>query len=295
MKKFVLLGAAGYIAPKHMKAIKEVGGDLVAVMDPHDSVGIIDQYFPNARYFSEFERFDRYCSMKGDIDYVSICSPTHLHDAHCRFALRIGAIAICEKPLVLNARNLDRLQEMEVQTGGRINVILQLRLSSASKRLKEWVNTHKTKGCWNGIDGAFLTYYTPRGSWYEYSWKSDIQKSGGTATNIGVHLFDIIHWAFGTHLRLRKVFHQKPNQISGIIDTNFVPIDFDLRTTVGLNKIRMLEFIEKKKDTPKESRTFIFEGFEDLHTLAYKEILTGRGFGIEEIREATKICEELRL
>ena len=199
MKNFAMIGAAGYIAPRHMKAIKDTGNALVAALDPNDSVGIIDSHFPEAEFFTEFERFDRHVdklSRSGDakkIDYVSICSPNYLHDSHMRFALRAGADAICEKPLVLNPWNIDGLLDIEKDTGKKINTILQLRVHPAIIELKEKVQK-LNKDTKHEVD---LTYITSRGHWYLQSWKGDLKKSGGIATNIGVHFFDMLHFIFG--------------------------------------------------------------------------------------------------
>ena len=197
MKNFVLIGAAGYIAPRHLKAIKDTGNNLIAAFDPFDSVGILDSYFPHADFFVEFERFDRHIEKikrQGiKLDYVSICSPNYLHDSHIRFGLRHGADVICEKPLVLNPWNVDALGEMEAETGGRIYTILQLRLHPSVIALKKMVDESEA----GKIFEVELKYITTRGNWYRYSWKGDINKSGGIATNIGVHFFDMLTWVFG--------------------------------------------------------------------------------------------------
>lgn len=197
MKKFALIGAAGYIAPRHMKAIKETGNELIAAFDPGDSVGIIDSYFPNAQFFTEFERFDRHLEKlrrKGDkVDYISICSPNYLHDAHIRFALRSHAIPICEKPIVLNPWNVDALKEIEVESGLKIYTILQLRLHPSIIELKKKMEAQPV----NIMNEVELTYITSRGSWYDISWKGKMEKSGGVATNIGVHFYDMLSWIFG--------------------------------------------------------------------------------------------------
>jgi len=198
MKRFALIGVGGYIAPRHLKAIKETGNLLVAALDKHDSVGVLDSYFPDTDFFTEFERFDRYLEKRRrnkdqKVDYVSICSPNYLHDAHVRFALRIGAEAICEKPLVLNPWNLSALNEISLETGKRINTIVQLRLHPEIIALKERVEISPPTKLYD-VD---LTYITARGNWYKVSWKGDMSKSGGIATNIGVHFFDILTWIFG--------------------------------------------------------------------------------------------------
>ena len=197
MKNFVIIGAAGYIAPKHLKAIKDTGNNLLAALDKHDSVGILDTYFPNADFFTEFERFDRHCEKLRrngtPIDYVSVCSPNYLHDSHCRFGLRIGADVICEKPVVLNPWNVDALMEIEKETKHKVYSILQLRLHPAIISLREKI-LNRPPGKKYKVD---LKYITARGNWYHSSWKGDIHKSGGIATNIGIHFFDILLWMFG--------------------------------------------------------------------------------------------------
>jgi len=197
MKNFALIGAGGYIAPRHMKAIKDTGNNLVAALDKNDSVGILDSYFPDADFFTEFERFDRHLEklkrQGKKIDYVSVCSPNYLHDAHIRFGLRIGADVICEKPIVLNPWNIDALEEIEKETGGRVFTILQLRLHPAIIALKQKIDA-APPGKKYTVD---LKYITSRGHWYHTSWKGDITKSGGIATNIGVHFFDMLMWVFG--------------------------------------------------------------------------------------------------
>jgi len=198
MKKFALIGASGYIAPRHMKAIKETGNDLVAAMDKFDSVGIIDSYFPNTQFFTEFERFDRHVEKlkreQQQLDFVSVCSPNYLHDSHIRFGLRVGADVICEKPIVLNPWNIDALQEIEKETGKKVNTILQLRLHPSVIALRERIRQQPKDKKWE-VD---LSYITSRGNWYFTSWKGELPKSGGIATNIGVHFFDMLSWIFGS-------------------------------------------------------------------------------------------------
>jgi len=281
MKNFVIIGAAGFVAPKHMKAIKDVGGNLIAALDSHDSVGVLDSYFPDCQYFNEFERFDRYCSKNGSIDYVSICSPNYLHDSHCRFALRIGANAICEKPLVLNERNLDGLLEMEQRYEKKINCILQLRLNKdlielRDKIQKEEIVDHNPK----------LIYYTPRGDWYKYSWKSNKEKSGGMISNIGIHLFDMLQWVYGEPIAYNIISIIDNDTIEGDLQCNNALIHFELSIDKHNEPIRIL-----KLDGYSYSFT---KGFTDLHTKSYKEILKGNGFGIEDVRPSIRICEKLR-
>ncbi len=295
MKKFALIGAAGYIAPRHMRAIKETGNELIAAFDPSDSVGIIDSYFPNAHFFTEFERFDRHLDKlrrKGEkVDYISICSPNYLHDAHVRFALRNQAIPICEKPLVLNPWNVDALKEIEAESGLKINTILQLRLHSSMTQLKQQVekddNNKKYK-----VD---LTYITSRGKWYDISWKGNIEKSGGIATNIGVHFFDMLVWIFGS-VKNSTVQQYDPRKAAGILTLEKANVNWFL----SLNENDLPPEISKKKQSTFRSIKIdgeeieFSDGFTDLHTLSYQEILKGNGFGIEEARNSIKIVHDIR-
>jgi UDP-N-acetyl-2-amino-2-deoxyglucuronate dehydrogenase len=287
MKKFVLIGAAGYVAPRHMKAIKDVGGDLVALLDPHDSVGIIDRYFPNALFFSEFERFDRHLEKlkrNGEgIDYISICSPNYLHDAHCRLALRVGANAICEKPLVLKPWNIDQLHEIEKETNKKIYTVLQLRLHPELIKLKSEL---KTK-----IYNINIKYITPRGKWYERSWKGNIDKSGGLITNIGIHLFDMMLWLFGNCNEITLI-DKSSDYINGILNLDNANVHFILST--------------RKKDLP--DATFDFyrsieidniplrfdNSFADLHTSVYQDILMGNGFGLDDAKPSIELVYKIR-
>lgn len=297
MKNFALIGAAGYIAPRHMKAIKATGQRLVAALDPNDSVGVIDSYFPEADFFTEYERFDRYVDkMKrsGDsrrIDYVSICSPNYLHDSHMRFALRSGADAICEKPIVLNPWNIDGLGEIERDTGRKINTILQLRLHPAilEVRRKTLEPARTTK---HEVD---LTYVTARGHWYLRSWKGDIKKSGGIATNIGVHFFDMLHFVFG-RLQANRVHVSSETKAAGYLEYErarvrwFLSIDLDdvpaeLRDR-GQRTYRSI--------TVDGEEVEFSDGFTDLHERSYEEILAGRGFGLEENRTAVETVASIR-
>lgn len=293
-KNFALLGAAGYVAPRHMKAIQETGNRLLATFDPHDSVGILDTYFPDAKYFSEFERFDRYVDKlrrKGDgqaIDFVSIASPNYLHDAHCRFALRSGAHAICEKPLVLNPWNLDALMELEAESGTRIFNVLQLRLHPAVQALKKRVES--TAGKRFEVD---LTYITSRGPWYHHSWKGDVHKSGGIATNIGVHFFDMLLWVFGDVQSWTRDAGSE-SAVKGTLELDratvrwFLSIDAsDLPEMAGSSRtFRSLTL---------DGEEFEFSGgFGDLHTAVYREILEGRGYGLEDARPSIDLIHKLR-
>jgi len=277
MKKFVLIGAAGFVAPRHMKAIKDVGGDLIACLDPYDSVGVLDSYFPDCKYFSEFERFDRYC-VNQDIDYTVVCSPNYLHDAHCRFGLRIGSDVICEKPLVLREHNLIDLRYVEDNTEHRIWNILQLRLSDTAIQLKK-LGLSKLSGT------AYLEYYTPRGDWYDYSWKSNVEKSGGIVSNIGIHLIDLLLWLFGKEYTISRWKNNSRSAYGMLRIGNFeIPIILSIKK--GLPPRRMLSINVDEFDLSKN--------FGDLHTLSYQKILSGEGFGIEDVRPAISLCEKLR-
>jgi UDP-N-acetyl-2-amino-2-deoxyglucuronate dehydrogenase len=290
---FALIGAAGYVAPRHMKAIKAVGGDLKVAFDPSDSVGIIDSYFPGANFFVEFERFDRHVDKlrrrNEKIDYVSICSPNYLHDAHCRFALRSDADAICEKPLVLNPWNIDGLLEIQETTGRRIFTILQLRLHPAIIALKE-----KIEGSPRNDFTLDLSYITSRGRWYHSSWKGDEAKSGGIATNIGVHLFDMLTFVFGPASRNVVHLHER-ERAAGYLECGrakirwFLSVDYrDLPDQVARQKSTYRSIMIDGEEIE------FSEGFTDLHTRSYQEILAGRGFGIETVRPSIEIVSEFR-
>ncbi len=295
MKNFVLIGAAGYIAPRHMRAIKDTGNKLVAMLDKCDSVGIIDSYFPEADFFTEFERFDRHVDKlrrQGQkIDYVSICTPNYLHDAHIRFALRNDADAICEKPLVLNPWNLDALQDIEKETGRKVNTILQLRHHPSIIALKEKIEKEPA----DKIHDVELTYITSRGKWYMYSWKGDIEKSGGIATNIGVHFFDMLTWIFGD-VKLNVVHHFSDTRAAGFLQLEKARVKWYLS----------LEYDDLPADVKaKEQRTYrlisvdgeeveFSGGFTDLHTVSYQKIIEGNGFGLEDARNAIEVTYNIR-
>lgn len=295
MKRFVLIGAAGYIAPRHMRAIKDTGNTLVAALDPNDSVGIIDSYFPESAFFTEFERFDRYVSkLKRNgvpVDYVSICSPNYLHDAHIRFGLRNGADVICEKPLVLNPWNVEGLQEIERDTGQKVYTILQLRLHPALLELKRQVDAAPP----DKVFDVNLTYITSRGNWYFASWKGNVEKSGGIATNIGIHFFDMLYWIFGEVLE-NHVYVRTHDRASGFLRFEkarvnwFLSINYDtIAKALPSNGARTFRSITV------EGREIEFsEGFTDLHTLSYKGILEGQGFGLEEAARAVDIAYQIR-
>ena len=298
MKKFALIGAAGYIAPRHMKAIKETGNDLVAALDKSDSVGVIDSYFPKAHYFTEFERFDRHvdkCRRNADaIDYLSICSPNYLHDSHIRFGLRSGMDVICEKPLVLNPWNIDAIKVIEDETGKKLNNILQLRLHPSIIALKEKVREELRKNP-DKIYDIDLTYLTSRGRWYFVSWKGDVSKSGGIASNIGVHFYDMLTWIFGP-VKNNIVHLSKTDTASGVLELE----NANVRWFLSVNYDDIPEEIKEKDQRTFRSITVDGEeiefsgGFTDLHTLSYKEILKGNGFGLEEARASIEIVHDIR-
>ena len=295
IKDFVLIGAAGYIAPRHMKAIKETGNRLVAAMDINDSVGAIDSYFPEADFFTEFERFDRHVDLlrrKGKgVKYVSICSPNYLHDAHIRFALRSGADAICEKPLVLNPWNLDSLLDIEKETGRTISTILQLRLHPSIIELKEKVEStpHDTR---HDVD---LTYITSRGHWYGVSWKGDQNKSGGIATNIGVHFFDLLHFVFG-RLRESILHYSSDTTAVGYLEYDCARV----RWFLSVDSRNLPDNTQKagqrtyRNITVNDEQVDFSGGFTDLHTVSYQNILVERGFGLEESRAAVETVANIR-
>jgi len=297
VKYFTLIGAAGYIAPRHMKAIKDTGNTLIAAFDPNDSVGIIDSYFPEANFFTEFERFDRHIDKlsrsqeKHAVDYVSICSPNYLHDSHIRFALRNNADAICEKPIVLNHWNIDALQAIEKDTGKKVHTVLQLRLHPAIIALKKEVEESTADKKFD-ID---LTYITSRGKWYFTSWKGDEKKSGGVATNIGVHFYDMLHFVFGKVVD-NKLHYRDDFKAAGFIEYEKARVRWFL--SVDANTIPA-ELLAQGKRTYRSltmnGREIEFsDGFTDLHTRIYEHILTGGGFGLEENRVAIETVGSIR-
>jgi UDP-N-acetyl-2-amino-2-deoxyglucuronate dehydrogenase len=295
MKNFALLGAAGYIAPRHLKAIKETGNTLIAALDKFDSVGIMDSYFPNADFFVEFERFDRHIEKlkRGGthLDYVSICTPNYLHDSHIRMALRRGADAICEKPIVLNPWNLEALKDIEKESGQKINTILQLRLHPSIIALKEKVDSKPVKQKYD-ID---LTYITSRGRWYDISWKGDESKSGGIATNIGVHFYDMLSWIFG-EVQENIVHLRTKDKASGYLEFKNARVRWFL--SIDENSL-------PKKVKEKGQRTYrsikingqeieFSSGFTDLHNLSYEKVINGNGFGLNDSEQSIKIVHDIR-
>ena len=295
MKRFALIGGAGYVAPRHMRAVKDTGNDLVAVLDPNDSVGVIDSYFPESDFFTEFERFDRYVDKKrrkGDaIDYVSICSPNYLHDAHIRFALRNGADAICEKPLVLNPWNIDALEEVQADNGSRVYNILQLRLHPALIELKQKIEENKA-GKKHEID---LTYITSRGRWYFISWKGDDSKSGGIASNIGIHFFDMLIWIFGK-VQMNIVHLFEPNRAAGFLELENARVRWFLSVDEKSlpNDVRASGQRTYRSITVDGEEIEFSKGFTDLHTLSYQEIVAGNGFGLGEARASVETAYAIR-
>ncbi|MCB0610476.1 MAG: Gfo/Idh/MocA family oxidoreductase [Lewinellaceae bacterium] len=295
MKTFSLIGAAGYVAPRHMRAIKDTGNTLVAAFDNNDSVGVIDSYFPEADFFVEFERFDRHLEkLKRSgtrMDYVSICSPNYLHDAHIRFGLRHGADVICEKPLVLNPWNIEALRDIEEETGRKIYTILQLRLHPAIIALKNEID-NGPKGKLHDIE---LTYITSRGKWYYTSWKGALDKSGGIATNIGVHFFDMLQWIFGP-VRENTVHVGTHDRAAGFLQLEKA----NVRWFLSINADTLPEEVRAKggktyRSLQMDGREIEFsEGFTDLHTLSYAQIQEGRGFGLDAAAPSVEIVHEIR-
>ncbi len=298
MANFAITGLAGYIAPRHLKAIIETGNDLVAALDPHDSVGIIDRYAPTARFFPETERFDRHLEKlrrKGDefrVHWFSICSPNYLHDAHIRMAFRLDADAICEKPIVLNPWNLDALQELEEETGRRVWNVLQLRLHPSIIALKERIDNETPDGKYD----IELTYVTPRGPWYLSSWKGHLERSGGLATNIGVHFFDMLLWIFGG-VKKSEVHIAEPTRAAGYIELEkarvkwFLSIDRE-DSPLFDGKSEPCTFRSIKINQHKMEFT---HGFTDLHSQLYERTLSGKGFGIDDVRPSIELVHDIRV
>jgi UDP-N-acetyl-2-amino-2-deoxyglucuronate dehydrogenase len=297
IKNFAAIGVAGYIAPRHLKAINDTGNNLIAAVDINDSVGILDKYFPDVRFFTEIERFDRHLeklrrrSKEEKAHFVSVMTPNYLHDAHCRLALRVGANVICEKPLVINPWNLDQLAVIEEESEGTINTVLQLRLHptliALKRKLEQESNNHK--------HDVILTYITSRGPWYQVSWKGSPEKSGGIATNIGIHFFDLLQWLFG-ETDLVKVFISKPNCMSGFLELKranvrwFLSVDEnDLPVPIQPGQQKTYRSIIVNGEEIEFSR-----GFSDLHTMIYKNALEGDGFGIEDARPSIELTYRIR-
>lgn len=296
MKNFGLIGVAGYIAQRHLKAIKETNNNLCASVDINDSVGILDQYFPQSQFFLDIEKFVEYIGRLGRegtnsrVDYVSVCSPNYLHNTHIRLALRNGSHAICEKPIVLSPWELDDLSKLEKETGKKIYTILQLRHHAKLAVCKENISCEKIGKKKNVI----LTYVTGRGNWYQSSWKGDIEKSGGIATNIGIHLFDLLIWLFGP-VQQSEVHLNMDKKMSGFLELEnayvswFLSIDFnDLPDEIKGKKNTCRSILIDNKELE------FSEGFTDLHTVVYQNILEGKGVGIEEARPSIELLHQLK-
>jgi len=295
MKNFAIIGVGGYIAPRHLKAIKDTNNSLVAAYDVFDSVGIMDSFYPSASFFTQQELFDRHLSkLKGtekEVDMVTVCTPNYLHDAHIRYGLRMGADVISEKPLVLNPWNIDALKEVEKETGGTLNNILQLRLHDSIKALKAKVeNGPKDK-----VYDVDLTYITSRGSWYYTSWKGDVRKSGGIATNIGVHFYDMLQWVFGA-VKQNIVHVASHDRVSGYLEFDKARVRYFLSINentipkeireAGKKTYRLLEMNGEEVE--------FSDGFTELHTDSYRQILKGNGFGLDEVRPCIEIVHDIR-
>lgn len=295
MKNFALIGAGGYIAPRHMKAIKDTGNNLIAALDKHDSVGILDSYFPDADFFTEFERFDRHLEKQKRLgnktDFVSVCSPNYLHDAHIRFGLRIGADVICEKPVVLNPWNIDALLEIEKETGRQVFTVLQLRLHPAIVALKEKIMASPA-GKKHQVD---LQYITSRGHWYHASWKGDIQKSGGIATNIGVHFFDMLLWIFGD-VKWNVVTKHTADTAAGTLELEKATVNWML--SIDAETLPAAIKAQGKRTfrtlTINNEAIEFSDGFTELHTQSYNDIISGKGFRLSETRKAIELVHDIR-
>ena len=295
-KNFAIVGVGGYIAPRHLKALRDTGNRLIAAADPKDSVGILDQYDFNVKFFTEIERFDRHLEklrrgpIEDRLDYLTVCSPNYLHDAHCRLGLRLGADVICEKPLVINPWNLNALQDLEQETGHCIYTILQLRVHPELLKLKKTMELEAGKQ-----HDVRLTYITGRGNWYHSSWKGQVEKSGGVATNIGIHFFDLLLWLFGSAANTR-LYHSDNYRMSGYIELEharvswFLSVDPDdlllAHAPQGKNTYRSITVDGKEVE--------FSEGFADLHTRVYEETLSGRGFRIEDARPSIDLTHHIR-
>jgi UDP-N-acetyl-2-amino-2-deoxyglucuronate dehydrogenase len=296
MNNFAITGVAGFVAPRHLKAIAETGNRLVAAVDPHDAVGLLDRYGFDVRFFTEFERFDRHLEKlrRGPeaerVHYLSICSPNYLHDAHIRLALRVGADAICEKPLVINPWNLDALQDLERETGRRVFTVLQLRLHPALAAFRERLAAQPARR-----HRVQLAYLTARGRWYDVSWKGVEERSGGLVTNIGIHLFDLLGWLFGGVERA-DVHLREPRRAAGALTLANADVQWYLSADPA-----DLPFAPE----PGARTTFrsiagdgepleFSDGFADLHTRVYEETLAGRGFGVDEARSSIELCHRIR-
>ena len=296
-KNFAIIGVGGYVAPRHLKAIRDTGNVLVAAADPKDSVGLLDQFSYDVRFFTEVERFDRHLEKlrrgpaEKQVEYVSVCSPNYLHDAHCRLAMRVGADVICEKPLVINPWNLDALQEIEGETGCKINTVLQLRVHPALLKLKAQLDQETS----SAQHDVILSYITSRGNWYQVSWKGQLEKSGGVATNIGIYFFDLLLWLFGPASDI-KTYHSDPKSMSGYIELEKARVRWFL--SVDHNDLPEVA-IQADKPTFRsitvDGQEIEFSGgFTDLHTRVYENTLAGNGFGIEDARPSIELTYRIK-
>ena len=294
---FALTGAAGFVAPRHLKAIKDTGNRLVAAVDPHDAVGVLDKYAFDVRFFTEIERFDRHLEKLrrgGDgnrVDYLSVCSPNYLHDAHIRLALRIGAHVICEKPLVINPWNLDALQELEQESGCRVNTVLQLRLHPELAALRDRLAGERARD----LHDVCLTYVTARGRWYDVSWKGSDERSGGLVTNIGIHFFDLLIWLFGPVVAC-EVHLRQPRRIAGYLELERARVRWFLSAEAADLPFAPEPGVKTTfRSITVDGREIEFsEGFTDLHTRVYQDVLNGRGFGIDQSRPSIELTHRIR-
>lgn len=297
MKQFAMIGVAGFVAPRHLKAIRDTGNTLAAALDPHDSVGLLDSYFPEAKFFASFERFERYMQKlryqdaEPQIDFVSICSPNYLHDTHIRLALHSDAHAICEKPLVINTWNLQSLQELEAKTGKRVNTVLQLRLHPALIELQSKLASENPHEKYDVV----LTYMTRRGQWYHTSWKGDEEKSGGLAMNIGIHFFDLLVWLFGMP-ESSEVHLAQHDKMAGSLELERARVRWYL--SVDYNDLpeatRAAGKFAHRSLTMNGQEIEFSEGFGDLHTRIYERVLAGEGFSIEDARPSIELVYGIR-
>jgi UDP-N-acetyl-2-amino-2-deoxyglucuronate dehydrogenase len=295
MKKFALTGTAGYIAPRHLKAIKETENLLVASFDPHDSVGVLDQFFPHADYFNEYERFERHLVKlsqhnNSKIDYLSVCSPNYLHDSQIRLGLNLGADVICEKPIVLNPQNLDSLEELERKSGIKVYTVMQLRYHHSIIEIKEKLKTFTNKK-----HEVELTYIASRGNWYHYSWKGEVEKSGGIATNIGIHLFDLLIWLFG-EVQKSEVYLSDNKKMSGSLELKGANVRWFLSIDENdlPSEIKSLNKTTYRSIKIDGNEIEFSEGFTELHTKVYQEILKGNGMGILDARPSIEAVYNIR-
>lgn len=297
MRNFALIGAGGYIAPRHLQAIKETGNHLVAAVDPKDSVGVLDRYFPEASFFTEIERFDRHLerlrrnSEKDRVEYVAICSPNYLHDAHVRLALRLKAHAICEKPLVISPWNMDALAELEAESNCRVYTVLQLRLLPVLIALKQRLESQQHRKRANVV----LSYVTRRGPWYDVSWKGDLTKSGGVAMNVGIHFFDFMLWLFGA-VQKAELHLSEAHKMAGVVELEWARVRWFLSVDKGDLPAGYLEAGKPayRSLTIDGEEIEFSDGFTDLHTKVYQDILSGGGFGLAEAKPAIEVVHGIR-